>query len=73
MEFTQQNNDTTAKNICSIYGKEVITYRKIRNGFENFRSENKTLKNEPMLGMGYPFDFDDDILNAILKQNSQQL
>ncbi|XP_054005260.1 histone-lysine N-methyltransferase SETMAR-like [Hylaeus anthracinus] len=70
-EFKQGNSaKATADKICSVYGEGLITDRAVRNWFIKFRSRDTTLKDKPRAGR--PFDFDDNLLKAILMQNPRQ-
>ena len=70
-EFKQGNNATeTAEEICSVYGKDIITDRAVRNWFVKFCSGDTSLKDEPRPGRSS--DFDDDALKALLEYNPCQ-
>jgi len=50
-EFKQDNSaKATAEKICSVYGKDLISNRAIRNWFAKFRSGDTTLKDESRAG-----------------------
>lgn len=70
-EFKQDNSaKARAEKICRVYGKGLITDRAVRNWFVKFRSGDFTLKVEPRLVR--PFDFDNNLLKAVVEQNPRQ-
>ncbi|KAG5348093.1 SETMR methyltransferase, partial [Acromyrmex charruanus] len=70
-EFKQGNSAKgTAEKICSVYGEDLISDRTVRHWFAKFRSGDTTLKDGPRAGR--PSDLDDNLLKAMLEQNSRQ-
>lgn len=65
------NAKATAKKICSIFGKGLISDLKVRNWFAKFCFGDTTLKNESKAGR--LSNLDENLLKAILEQNLHQL
>ena len=59
-----------AREICEVYGKGVVSVRTVQKWFEKFRSGKFSLIDE--IRSGRPTDFDEDHLNALLKDNGRQ-
>ncbi|XP_043678352.1 ragulator complex protein LAMTOR1 isoform X1 [Vespula pensylvanica] len=67
-EFKQYNSAAnTAKKICSLYGKDVITETAVQRWFVKFHSESKSLKDK--LWSGRYSDFDKRALQILMCKN----
>ncbi|GFR20426.1 histone-lysine N-methyltransferase SETMAR [Trichonephila clavata] len=67
-EFKQDNGaKATSEKICRVHGEGLITDRAVRKWFVKFCSGDMTLIDKPRAGCA--FDFDDNLLKAVLEQN----
>ena len=67
-EFQKGNNASeSARNIQSVYGKDVASEWMCRRWFEKFREGNFNLKDEERTGR--PNELDDELLKATVEEN----
>ncbi|CAK9816666.1 Histone-lysine N-methyltransferase SETMAR [Anthophora quadrimaculata] len=70
-EFQNGNNAAnTAKKICDVIGKGVVSERTVRNWFAKFRSGDISLQDEPKPGRSA--DIDVHTLKILVKQSQRQ-
>ena len=58
------NVSQTCREICAVYGEDVVTDRTVRNWFERFRGENLDVKDLPRSGWSFT-EKADEILQLI--------